>query len=312
MGAFVGRRGMAIALTVSFFMLTGCKGVTGQSDVTGSISSPTQEAYRKLAETWGRRYQANPGDKTASLNYARALRGMDERMQAVSVLQQAAARNPDDADILAAYGKALVETGQLEQARTVLARAYTPDMPNARVMSAQAVIADQSGEHTRAQELYRSALKQDPNDPVILTNLGLSLLLSKQPKDAEAVLRRAIASPRADARMRETLALALIINGKSEEAVSVLGIDMPMPDARQKMAELQANAAGEGLTTTVKAVQTAEPPLRGVATLQKPALAKPVLRTGPIEGTAPKPVASAPAKAPEAAPLPLRSTLPEG
>lgn len=312
MGAFVGRRGWAACVAASFIVLTGCKGVTGQTEVTGSISSPSQEVYRKLAETWGKRYQANPGDKSASLNYARALRGMDEKLQAVSVLQQAAARNPDDPDILAAYGKALVETGQLEQARTVLARAHTPDMPNARVMSAQGVIADQSGEHAKAQALYRSALKQDPNDPVILTNLGLSLLLSKQPKEAETILRRAIASPRADRRMRETLALALVVNGRGAEAVSVLGVDLPMDAARQKVADLQANAQGEGLMTTAKAVQTAEPPLRGVAAIKPPAPSKPVLRAGHVEGTAPKPVAAAPAKPAEAAPLPLRSTLPEG
>lgn len=304
MGMVFRRCGLMAAIVVSV-LLTGCKGVTGQSEITGSVSSPTQEAYRKLAETWGKRYQASPGDKTASLNYARALRGMDEREQAVSVLQQAAARNPDDPDILAAYGKALVEIGQLDQARIVLSRAHTPDMPNARILSAQGVIADQGGEHAKAQELYRSALKQDPNDPVILTNLGLSLILSRQPRDAEAILRRAVANPRADARMRETLALALIINGKSEEAISVIGVDLNAETARRKVAQMQQSAAGEGLVSTVKSAQTADPPLR-VATAQpkaKPLTEKPLLRSGPTgQATAAQPAAATPG---------LRSTLSE-
>ena len=304
MGVLLLGRGRAAVIAASL-ILAGCNGVLSQSEVTGSISSPTQEAYRKLADTWGKRYQAAPGDKTASLNYARALRGMDERDQAVSVLQQAAARNPDDPDILAAYGKALVEIGQLDQAKIVLSRAHTPDMPNARILSAQAVIADQSGEHAKAQELYRSALKQDPNDPVILTNLGLSLVLSRQSREAETILRRAVASPRADARMRETLALALIINGKSDEAISVVGVDFPADAARRKVAEMKQSAAGEGLVSAVKSAQTADPPLR--VTLSppkaKPLLDKVVLRSTSSESVAPAKLTEAPAA--------LRSTLSE-
>lgn len=304
MGLLLLARGRACVIAASLF-LAGCNGVRGQSDVTGSVSAPTQEAYRKLAETWGKRYQASPGDKTASLNYARALRGMDEREQAVSVLQQAAARNPDDGDILAAYGKALVEIGRLDQAKIVLSRAHSPDMPNARVLSAQAVIADQSGEHAKAQELYRSALKQDPNDPVILTNLGLSLILSRQSREAETILRRAVASPRADGRMRETLALALIINGKSEEAVSVVGVDVTAEAARRKVAQMQQSAAGEGLVSAVKSAQTADAPLRLAASppKAKPLAEKPILRSGTVEA----PIAAKPEEARAA----LRSSLSE-
>lgn len=261
MRVFDGRQSRVALLAVAVLMLAGCKTIGGPADVTGSIN-PAQEGYRKLAETWGKRYQANPGDKAASLNYARALRGMDEKAQAASVLQQAAARNPDDPEIMAAYGKALVETGQFEQARGILSRSHTPDLPNGRVLSAQGVIADETGEHAKAQALYRTALKQDPNDPVVLTNLGLSLILSKQPIEAETILRRAVASPKADARMRETLALALTINGRKDEAVSVLGVDMSPALAREKAAELQHSAQGEGLTQAARQTQMKEPPLR--------------------------------------------------
>lgn len=288
MGQWSVRRCSVLVAAVSFIMLTGCKAMTGQSDVTGSTRSASQETYRKLAETWGKRYQSNPGDKTASLNYARALRGIDEKPQAVSVLQQALARHPDDPEILAAYGKLLVETGQLELARAVLSRAHTPDMPNARVLSAQGVVADQSGEHAKAQELYRSALKQDPNDPVILTNLGLSLLLSRQSREAE------------------TFALALVVNGRTDEAVSVLGVDMAAAAAREKVAELQQGAASEGLSGAVRAAQKAEAPLK-LAPAKEPA---PVLKRAHMP-TQPPIVVTEPAPRPsDNAPLALRSGLP--
>ena len=288
MGQWSVRRCSVLVAAVSFILLTGCKAVTGQSDVTGSTRSASQETYRKLAETWGKRYQSNPGDKTASLNYARALRGIDEKPQAVSVLQQALARHPDDPEILAAYGKLLVETGQLELARAVLSRAHTPDMPNARVLSAQGVVADQSGEHAKAQELYRSALKQDPNDPVILTNLGLSLLLSRQSREAE------------------TFALALVVNGRTDEAVSVLGVDMAAAAAREKVAELQQGAASEGLSGAVRAAQKAEAPLK-LAPAKEPA---PVLKRAHMP-TQPPIVVTEPAPRPsDNAPLALRSGLP--
>jgi Flp pilus assembly protein TadD len=290
MRVFDGRQGRVALLAVAILMLAGCKSIGGSADVTGSIT-PSQEAYRKLAETWGKRYQANPGDKMASLNYARALRGMDEKAQAASVLQQAAARNPDDPEVLAAYGKVLVETGQLEQARGILSRAHTPDLPNARVLSAQGVIADQSGDHSKAQALYRSALKQDPSDPVVLTNLGLSLILSKQPGEAETILRRAVASPRADARMRETLAFALTINGRRDEAASVLGVDMPPAAAREKVAALQQSAEGEGLTHVARQAQLNDPPLRlstpVAAKTQSPMQAQ--AKAAPIASGPPKP-----------------------
>ena len=289
MRVFDGRHGRVALLAVGILMLAGCKSIGGTADVTGSIA-PSQEGYRRLAETWSRRYQANPGDKMASLNYARALRGMDEKAQAASVLQQAAARNPDDPEILAAYGKVLVETGQLEQARGILSRAHTPDLPNARVLSAQGVIADQSGEHAKAQALYRSALKQDPSDPVVLTNLGLSLIISKQPGEAEMILRRAVAAPKADARMRETLALALTINGRRDEAVSVLGVDMPPAAAREKVAALLQSAQGEGLTQVARQAQLNDPPLRlSTSALTDKPQAKAATKAPSPSGGPPKP-----------------------
>src|SRR4051812_15773252 len=69
----------------------------GSPEVTGSLSAPQQttpEAWRQHVDTWGPRFEANPLDATAALQYARGLRALDQKAQAVAVLQQAAMRNP--------------------------------------------------------------------------------------------------------------------------------------------------------------------------------------------------------------------------
>src|SRR5690242_16411513 len=80
---------------------------------TGSIESQptalpaTDEGLQDYAEKWGKRYDADPGEKVASINYARALRALGRNSQAVAVMESAAVKAPKDLDVLAAYGKAL-------------------------------------------------------------------------------------------------------------------------------------------------------------------------------------------------------------
>jgi len=99
-------------------------------DITGSISPvkealPTSDAeLRAYADSWGKRYDADPGEKNASINYAKALRALTQYPQAAAVMQAAAVKAPQDMEILAAYGKALADAGQLQQAADVLSRSY--------------------------------------------------------------------------------------------------------------------------------------------------------------------------------------------
>ena len=193
-------------------------------DITASISPangalPTSEAdLRAYADSWGKRYDSDPGGKVASINYARALRALKRYSQAAAVMESAAVKAPSDMEILGAYGKALADAGELQQAADVLSRSYTPEQPNWSNMSAQGSIADHLGAHVQAQQYYQDALKLAPGEPTILSNLGLSYALTKQLPLAEDVLRQASDSPRADARMRDNLALVLSLEGKFDEA----------------------------------------------------------------------------------------------
>lgn len=210
-------------------------------DITGSVSpaGTSDDQWRAYAEEWGKRYDEKPGDKTASLNYARALRMLDQRQQAVAVLQTAALKAPKDNDILAAYGKALVEVGSFRQAQEVLSRAHTPERPDWRILSAQGAVADQLGDHVQAQNLYNSALRIRPNDPGVLSNLGLSYALSKQLPQAEQTLRLAAEQPTADMRVRQNLALVLGLQGKFGEAEAVARRDLAPVDAAQSVAAMR-------------------------------------------------------------------------
>ncbi len=225
---------MAAAVAAVAAPLAGCHDF---GDVTGSIGGSTtppadETKLRAYADDCGKRYERSPGEKIASIEYARALRALTRYSEAVAVIQTAAIRAPKDFDVLGEYGKALADAGQLAQAKDVLTRAYLPDTPRWDVMSVQGTVADRLGDHASAMQFYRDALKISPGEPGVLANMGLSLALAKQLPEAEQALRQAVASPKADARMRGDLALVLALEGKFGEAERVGLTDLSPEAAR--------------------------------------------------------------------------------
>ena len=227
----VGKSRLRAAGLILTLALGGC--VTDR-DVTGSIAPalPSSEAsLRSYAAEWGRKHDADPGDRTASINYARALRALTQYAQASAVLESAAIQHPYDHEILAAYGKALGDAGRLREAAEVLARAHTPEHPDWTILSAQGTVADQMGDHAAALGYYQAALKIVPGDPTVLSNLGLSYALAKQLPAAEDTLRQAAASQRADMRVRQNYALVLALEGKFAQAEAVARRDLSPSEA---------------------------------------------------------------------------------
>ncbi len=217
------------------------------SDVTGSIGPiggpgkmPTEEgALRRYAEDLGRRYDANRKNKAVALAYARALLALDQKLQAVAVLQGLAIQYPEDMKVLSAYGKALADAGRLQEASDILSKAHTPERPDWSVLSTQGSIADQLGRHEDARAFYDEALKIKPNDPTVLSNLGLSFALSKQLPRAEETLLKAASQPDADMRVRQNLALVLALQGKFAEAEEWSRRDLPPMDAAANIASIR-------------------------------------------------------------------------
>ena len=236
-------RAACLAVSLAAFGAGGCASV---GDITGSIGGhsealpSTPEGLRRYSDDWAKRSEANPGNKTAALNYARALRAQERYEQAVALLQQAALKNPADLELRGAYGKALADAGRLKEASEVLANSHTPERPNWTILSAQGSVADELGEHEQAQSYYAAALKIVPGEPTVLSNLGLSYALAKNLPQAEATLRQAADQPRADRRVRQNLALVLALQGKFDEAEEIARRALPPEDARANVASIRA------------------------------------------------------------------------
>ena len=228
-------------LLVLGLAMGGCKSL---GDVTGSIASPatlpqSQEGLRAWSEEWGKKFEADPSNKQATLNYAHSLKALALYSQAAAVLQTGVLRHATDKEMIAAYGKALVDAGRLQEAVPVLASAHTPERPNWSVYSTQGSVADQLGDHNQAQGFYKSALDINPGEPGVLSNLGLSYALSRDLAHAEEAMRQAAADPRADARVRQNLALVLALQGKFNEAEELSRRDMSAEQAKSNVTTIR-------------------------------------------------------------------------
>ena len=246
------RRRLYLGVLLLALTLGGCM---ADRDATGSIATalPSSEvSLRSYAAEWGRKHDTDPGNKTAALNYARALRALTQYAQAVAVLENAAIKFPYDHQVLAAYGKALGDAGRLKEAADVLGRAHTPDHPDWTVLSAQGTVADQMGDHAVALGYYQAALKIVPGEPMVLSNLGLSYALAKQLPLAEDTMRQAAASPRADPRVRQNYALVLALEGKFGEAEAVARHDLSPADATASVAAIRDMIAQSDTWSTIR------------------------------------------------------------
>ena len=227
------------ALLLSVALMVGLGGCAKGPRTTGSIAASTPADADKATAHWGARYEKNPKDKAAALNYAAALRQNDRMQQSVAVLQKAVLAHPDDKDVLAAFGKALAANGQLGQALNIIRRAQTPDRPDWRLLSTEAAILDQQGKNEEARKLYVQAQTYAPNERTILSNLGMSYLLTGDLDKAEASLRQASTLPGANSRVRQNLALAVGLQGRFDEAEEIATAELPPDQASANVAYLK-------------------------------------------------------------------------
>ncbi len=246
---------MILTATVVAAMLGGCAGMrapestalaTPDPAATGAAAPSSEDEWRRAAQAWGERYQANQNDPQIAIHYANALRQSGERAQAVAVLEQASLKSPKNMELLGAYGRALADVGSFQQALDVLGRAHTPERPDWRILSAQGAVLDQMGRHTDAQRYYETALKIVPEEPTVLSNLGLSYALSKDLPRAEATLKRAAKGDHVDPRVRQNLALVVGLQGRFAEAESIARADLPPEEAAANVAYLREMLSRQG------------------------------------------------------------------
>lgn len=201
-----------------------------------SMDSPdgkkdTRSDLAKATDTSGRDFAKEPRNTEKALAYARNLKAMGEKRQALAVLQQASNFNAAHRGLNSEYGRLALELDQVSVAQRLLEHADDPANPDWRVISARGTVFAKQGSYAQAIPLYERALALAPNQASILNNLALAHAMEGHADRAEALLKRAAIAEGKDPRVNQNLALVLGLQGKYDEARVAAARDMPAENA---------------------------------------------------------------------------------
>ena len=224
--------------------LAGCSAMSslGMGDVASTAAVPdtaldsdgqsSMSELAKATEYWRKQYAKNPADAAAALNYAKNLKAMGQKKEALAVLQQTHPQNSQNREHLSEYGRLALELGQVSTAKQLLERADDPIKPDWRVVSALGTVLAKEGRYKEAIANFERARALAPGKASVLNNLAMAHALDGEAAKAEALLRRAADGEGSDARVRQNLALVLGVQGKYGEAKKVAGIDLSEESAQ--------------------------------------------------------------------------------
>jgi Flp pilus assembly protein TadD len=276
--------------------------------------SSHQSELQKATEYWGKAYAKNPRDLKAALAFARNLRAMGEKGQALSVLQQASIYAGNNRELAGEYGRLALEQGQLGLAQKLLDAADDPARPDWRIVSARGTALAKQGQYKDAIPLYERALTLSHNNPSILSNLAMAHVAEGQAARAEELLRLAVAEAGSDdVRVRQNLALVLGLQGKHEEAQPLaardLSADAAASDTEYVRRLVRNDPATEGASApaSVAAAPAAAAPVKTASAKAKPPL-RPTQEGPAVAGWATS-VAEAPAAMASGAAVPAGPAL---
>jgi Flp pilus assembly protein TadD len=239
-----------------------------------AASKATGAGLAKATETAGKEFAKAPRDAEKALAYARGLKAMGEKRQALAVLQRAALFNAGHRGLASEYGRLALEFDQISLAQKLLETADDPAKPDWRVISARGTVLAKQGSYREAIPLYERALSLAPDQPSILNNLALAQAMQGHADRAESLLRRAAAADGKDSRVNQNLALVLGLQGKYDEAKTVAARDLPADSAAanvdyvRRMVKLEPRVAVQPKwppANVVVAPSAAGPALRGSA-----------------------------------------------
>ena len=283
----------ALAAVVSL-SLGACAGISDMApDFLASSSQPpaTQIAdaapadgasqagdLQKATEYWGKEYSQKPQDLDAALAYAKNLKAMGQKTQAIAVLQQASIYHGANKNLASEYGRLALELDQVTVAQQLLALADDPVAPDWRVISARGTALAKQGKYQDAIPFYERAMTLAPGKPSIMNNLALALTMNGEAAKAEDLLRRAGNSGGGnDAKVKQNLALVLGLQGKYDEATKVASQSMPSDRAAsntalvRQMVKLEPKVMPQGVIAMPPPVQVAGTALPLGGTALKPA-----------------------------------------
>jgi Flp pilus assembly protein TadD len=194
-----------------------------------AAAPPAQDGrteLQKATEYWGKAYAKDPRDAKTAINYAKNLKAMGEKQQALAVMQQASIYHGTNRALNAEYGRLALEFDQVSLAQKLLEQADDPANPDWRVISARGTVLAKQGIYKDAIAHYQRALTVAPNEASILNNLAMAYVALGEPDKAEPLLKRAAAAGSRDGRVNQNLALALSLQGKYDEAKVAAGHDL--------------------------------------------------------------------------------------
>lgn len=275
-------RGVLAALTAGL-LASACAGapsiLSGTEEAKPQVSAAPVtgvDELHKATEYWRNAYMKSPRDAKAALNYARNLKALGQKQQAMQVLQQAVVANETNRDIKSEYGRLALEFDQISLAKKLLAAADDPANPDWRVISARGTVLAKEGQFAASIPFYERALAMAPNQSSVLNNLALAHLMNGDPGKAEEFLQQAVAKGGPNAgKLQQNLSLALGLQGKHIESQSIAsnvqGTAQAEANAKylKKLLALDppqtANAPEAGRAPVVRTTARSRPSDQGVA-----------------------------------------------
>lgn len=300
--------GVLAAMTASLLLGACAQGGAEDAGLFAALmpDSPQQAAReaaptepREAAEYWSRIYAQNPKDLEAAIFYARNLKLIDQKRQALAVLQQASLIHGANRDLAADYGRLALELDQVSVAKKLLELADDPANPDWRIVLARGTALAKEGRYRDAIGFYERAQALNPEHPSVLNNLALAYTMSGEPERGEQLLRQASATGAENAKVRQNLALVLGLQGKYDEATRVASVDLTSEDAQanasllRQMVKLDAKQAPSvapvreppSMATWAPAVADAQPKPKAPAPVQTARASAPSLRASTIENS---------------------------
>lgn len=200
----------------------GLGGSDTPAEAVAQASRPGNE-LEKATDYWSKENAKNPRDAKAALNYARNLKALGRKQEALGVLQGTYMFASENREFLSEYGRLALDLGQVSTAGKLLERADDPGKPDWRVLSARGTVLAKQNDFKGAVAFFERARELAPAQASVLNNLAMAYTMDGQAERAEQLLRQASASGQDDPRVRQNLALVLGLQGKHQEAKALRG-----------------------------------------------------------------------------------------
>ncbi|MEQ1717446.1 MAG: tetratricopeptide repeat protein [Hyphomicrobium sp.] len=253
-----------LAALITSLMLGACAGTSDLLPGGASLASSEALAQaeddkdpkselRKATEYWGKQYASKQSDKAAALNYAKNLKALGDKREAIVVLQNAAALHQRDPEIAGELGRLAVEFDQLTLATRMLEIADVQENPDWKVISARGTLLAKQGQHKAAIPYFERALSLAPHQQSVMNNLAMATAMSGDAKKAEDILRQAAQNGGGEPKVNQNLALVLGLQGRYDEAKLAGAATGPSEvaasntDYVRRMVRLEPKAAPAGI-----------------------------------------------------------------